>query len=189
MEIDLSTVIASASASTVMAAIVSGAVSLWGKSLDYKNEYLKVVVEKRVAVYQNIESVVSSLKQSILDDDGRAFHMVFAYGDEYFMKANKKVMLVQAESMWVTEHTLALVGLISRLYTSIMFEYMDEKEEHLKVAGKRYYDELANLRDELEAAARKDIMKLYKLSELKRKKPRVSKFEQFLIPKRYKPKA
>jgi hypothetical protein len=65
---------------TVLSTIVSTIVAIKLKSLDYRNEYYKKLLDKRLEAYRFLEMQIAILKNTVLDDDKQPYHMIFSYG-------------------------------------------------------------------------------------------------------------
>ncbi len=72
-------IISSSLASAIITTILGGIISGWLKRIDYADEYYKQILKRRIEVYELLEAEIGILKQSCLDDDGKAYHLVFAY--------------------------------------------------------------------------------------------------------------
>src|SRR4051812_3206552 len=90
---------------TVLSAIISTIVSLKLKSLDYQNEYFKKILDKRLDAYKFLETQIALLKSAVLDEDGKPYHQIFAYGEDEFHKFQSNLLAAIAYSMWINDDT------------------------------------------------------------------------------------
>lgn len=156
--------------STVIATILSSLVNYWMKKQDFKNEYYKMLLAKRMDAYQEVENQISILKTSVLDkQDGKAYHQVFSFGDDYFLRFGQSLSVANSKNIWLNDQTNNKLAELMHIINKIPFEYSTSDEEQLIAAGKKYYWEIANLRDELENMTRSDLLNLHKFSEIRRK--------------------
>jgi hypothetical protein len=173
--------------STVLATILSGIinylVSQRLRQLDYKNEYFKKILQKRLEVYELIDYQMNILKTSVLDnEDGRAYHRVFSLGQGFFLSSFEPLMNIVSKSVWVNTKTLEKIMELSALITQISFSYHTVNEESLITAGKEHYRDVCDIRDEIEKLMMKDFLTLYDLKHIKEKKS-INGFQKIHIPK------
>jgi len=65
--------------STVVSALVSSLIGGWfalrSKQNEYAHAYYKVVLERRIAAYEEIEGLISAVKVAVIDADRRPSQM------------------------------------------------------------------------------------------------------------------
>lgn len=172
-------VISSSLASAIVTTILGGMVSGWLKRIDYADEYYKQVLKRRIEVYELLEAEIGMLKQSCLADDGKAYHLVFAYGKDSFYDLQKGLMVVMAKSLWLSDDLQDAVFSINREFLDASFAADDEE---LINFGKDRYQTIANLRHQLEQKFSCDISKLHQIKPfLKKKSKSKSEFPLFKI--------
>jgi hypothetical protein len=156
--------------SSLLATIVTSLITFYSKKTDFRNEYFKIVIKKRLDAYEKLEFVIAILKTSALDEnDGKAYHLPF-FNPDNWMEFSANLALTNSYSLWLNESVNEkLSGLISDI-NQIRFEYDITKSEVLIEAGKKSYDSLASARVELENMARKDVLSLYDFQGISRKK-------------------
>ena len=83
--------------SSVIAGLVSAIVSYFTtlrlKKFDFKSEYYKEILKKRLNAYQYIENQIAVLKAVVLGGDKKPFHMMFSEGENEFLKYQKTYSL------------------------------------------------------------------------------------------------
>ena len=57
---------------------ITGISTLRAKRAEYVNEYHKLVLAKRISAYEELEILISYLKTSFHDGNGRLYHLLFA---------------------------------------------------------------------------------------------------------------
>lgn len=156
--------------SSVIATILSQIVSFFLKRVDFKNEYYKLLIPKRMRAYEMIETQIALLRASVLDEkDQKSYHQVFAFGDEKFYEYTQSTTLANAYSIWLDQPTYEILHELMQVYNKIPFEFDINKEDELIKAGKKYYWEIGRLRDELEKQIRKDLLRLYDFKGIRKK--------------------
>jgi formiminotetrahydrofolate cyclodeaminase len=61
----------------IIAALLSGYFNIKTKNKEYENSYAKMILEKRLFAYEQINLIINKLKESTLDSDGKAYHIIF----------------------------------------------------------------------------------------------------------------
>lgn len=173
-------VLSSSLASAIISTVLGGVVSSWLKRIDYADEYYKQVLQRRVEVYELLEAEIGILKQSCLDDDGKAYHLIFAYGKDKFYDLQKGLMVVMAKSLWLTDDLQDIVVSINRELLDVSFRAQDD--EQLISVGKDKYEKIATLRHRLENSFSYDIGTLHRIKPfLKRKAKSKAGFSLFRV--------
>jgi len=147
--------------------IISYFVSMKLKNLDYKNEYYKKILEKRLEAYKFLEGQIAIMKSSVLDEDGMPFHMIFASGKLKFIEYQQNLNAAMVYGMWINDSTMHIMEKLNDLFFKISRE-MDNESEHTINLGKGYYKEIAKQRNILEDSIRKDILELYDFKKFKK---------------------
>lgn len=129
------------------------------KRIDYADEYYKQILKRRIEVYELLEAEIGMLKQSCLADDGKAYHLVFAYGKDGFDDLQKGLMVVMAKSLWLSDDLQELVVSINREFLNASF--IAQNDEELINFGKNKYQTIADLRHQLERKFSRDISTLH----------------------------
>lgn len=173
--------------STVVATIVTSIFTLvlnvYLKKIDYKNEYYKKVIQKRIEAYEFLENQIVRLKQSTLDDrDGKAYHIIFAHGEEYYISSMTPTIQTSAYSLWIHVDTFEVFNKLKSIFFDISFSLnnSNNRNEDLIIMGKKYYREIALIRDELEQCVRNDYLNLHKIEEFGKKHNLASSENKFV---------
>ncbi len=161
----------------ILSAIVSAIVSIILKKIDYRNEYYKILVHKRLNAYEFLERQIAVLKISVLDSsDGKAYYMIFDETSDEFHNYQKNLVAAMAYSIWINTKTVTIMEDLNGLFYQIGNLI---NEDNIIEIGKKYYDEIFILRKKLEISVRKDLLNLYKLEKLNKsiKKDRTRQIE------------
>jgi len=128
------------------------------------------VISKRLEAYSLLETQIALLKSSVLDNDGKPFHIIFSYGSDEYQEFMKNAILANAHNLWLNSETNESLSDLIGIYNQIRFEFEIDKPMDLIKAGKKYYEKIVVIRDRLEELVRKDILSLYKLKAIQKKK-------------------
>jgi hypothetical protein len=154
---------------TILSAIVSAFVSIKLKHLDYKNEYYKKILEKRLEAYQYLENQIAVLKNTVLDDeDGKPYHIIFSYSKDDFSKLQHNLFLAMSYSTWINRDTTSHIEKLNELFYHLSLKL--NRNADLITLGKTHYKEIAAHRKNLEACLRKDLMNLHDLKSFSKEK-------------------
>ena len=88
--------------SATVAAIISALANLWMYKRKYKDDYFKMVVNKRIEAYALVEDVYKILKTKVSDDLGKtAFSIIFS-DKEFLNKFHKKLYDAMSNNVWLS---------------------------------------------------------------------------------------
>jgi len=156
--------------STLLAALVSAGVSalvaLKLKDKEYRNDYYKQIIGKRLKVYEYLEKQLVQLRPHVLDDEDQKMYLkIFSKGKEYWQKSTRNQLSALNASFWLTYDTHTLLANLNKIIIEIGIRYDTSDDKELIKAGKEYDYMLSSLRIDLEAALRKDMQELYDVNK------------------------
>jgi len=156
--------------SSVVAGLVSGAVSglfnLLIKNLEYANDYYKIVVRRRVDAYEMLENFIGLFRSCVMDVDRFPYHIVFA-GEDPQAAIFAATIDMQSKSIWIDKGAFEA----SQKLNYLLFDVPSDPQDCVEF-GKRHYQEIANLRDNLERAVADDMLNIHKVSAFLRTRKR-----------------
>jgi len=152
----------------ILSAIVSAIVSIKLKNLDYKNEYYKKILDKRLEAYKFLETQIAVLKSAVLDEDAKLYHLIFAYDEDKFHEFQQNLFAALAYSMWINDNTVDLMEKLNGLFFGISRKFSDHDKEKMISIAKDNYHEISQLRKSLEDSVRHDLLNLHDLKNFKK---------------------
>lgn len=155
---------------TVLSTIVSTIVAIKLKSLDYRNEYYKKILDKRLEAYKFLETQIAVLKSTVLDDDGQPYHMIFSYGEDEFHKFQTNLIAAIAYSIWIHEDTVSEMENLNQIFFKISRKITNASADKVVDMGKEYYNEISTSRKKLEKLVRHDLHNLHDLKKFMKEK-------------------
>ena len=159
-------VLTSSLVASVFSAIVSAIVTIKLKQLDFKNEYYKKVLDKRMAAYGYIEAQIAVLKSSVLDEfDRKFYHNIFSYNYDDFLSFQQNLYIAMSYGMWFNEETLKNMENLNNKFFEITNQASNDSANLIPL-GKKYYPIIVELRNKLEYSVRNDLLALYDLRKL-----------------------
>lgn len=131
------------------------------KKIDYRNEYYKNIINKRLQAYQFVENQIAVLKSSIIDsEDKLAYHVIFSFDRDKFFEFQNNTHLALSQSVWLDEITIKNIEKLNEFFFQI-----NEDSSDLVKLGKQYYHKLAGLRNEIEKSL---VAEIYQLHEVEK---------------------
>jgi hypothetical protein len=127
-----------------------------------------MILTRRIAAYERLESLIIAIKTAVLDTDNRPYHLLFSKDDDW-NSAYGLLMNVTAQSLWLSAEafnkTQELNYLVFRLNPdggAIEF-------------GKTNYEKIADLRTDLERILAIDLLGLHDIKRFLKHKQTVEK--------------
>lgn len=144
--------------STLIAGIVSAVANGWfglrGRQDEYKNAYYKLILERRLAAYEEVEKLIASIKVAVIDKDHRPYHLLFSKDlDEVGVYATMHGTMSSA--LWLSDNLFDLTRELNVLV------FQRTKALGLVEFGKQNYRALGELRTKIEKAHLRDLLTLH----------------------------
>ena len=158
--------------SGMLSSLISYFVSAWLKDKDYKNEYFKIILHKRLEAYEFLENQIAVLK-SIVRNENKNYNLVFSYGIDKFLNFQQNLHLAMSYSYWFNENTLRKMETLNDFFFVISQQV--ENDQELLEIGKNKNDELSQIRTSLEICVKKDYLELYKIEIFLKSKQMIGK--------------
>jgi hypothetical protein len=148
----------------ILVACIAGFYTLRSRQNDYRNDYYKIVVARRIAAYEAVENLIVALKSSTIDvADRKVYHILFSSADGL---AHDLTGRVTSQSLWLSDRCFEKTQDISRK----LFRLNGEDDASAIEFGKKNYEDLAQLRAELEDVLAEDMRTLHDVKRFFRKK-------------------
>ena len=161
-------VLSSSAVSAVTAALISGWFNLRSKRSEYENAYFKMVLERRIKAYEQVEALIVQIKTAVLDGDGKPYHLLFS-DETSKVTTYKALFAVMSSALWLSNE---LFDETRKLNVLIYSGSEGSDTENLIAFGKKHYREVAELRTRVEKLHARDMLVLHKVPAfLKSKQP------------------
>lgn len=159
-------VLSSTVVSGIVSALVGGWFSLRSKQNEYANVYYKMILERRLAAYEEVERLIAAIKIAVIDDDQKPYHFLFSQDDDH-VNIYKMLVGSMSNALWFTDDLFELTRQLNLLvYTGT------PGESGFIEFGKKNYTAVAELRTKLERLHARDMLSLHDVPAfLKSKKP------------------
>lgn len=155
----------------VIGALIGGWFTLRGKRNDYANDYYKLVLTRRIEAYEQVERLIATVKASVLDKDGRPYHLLFSQDDEKQAVYNL-LFSVMSKSLWLSDELFAL----TRQFNLLVYSHGSAPSGLIEF-GKQKYKEVADLRTRIERVHTKDMLYLHEVPRFLKSKKSADSYE------------
>jgi len=164
----IAAVLSSSVVSAVIAAAVAGWFNLRSKRSEYEKAYFKMVLERRIKAYEQVEALIIKIKIAVLDDDRQPYHLLFS-DNETKDTIYTALFSVMASALWLSDD---LFNETRNLNVLIYSGSEGTGAANLISFGKRNYREVAELRMRVEKLHARDMLTLHEVPKfLRSKKP------------------
>lgn len=171
----LNVILTSTIVSGLIAAIVSAGMSLWLKNLEFRNEYYKEILARRLDAYKKLENLVAALKSTCIDPvDKRGYNSIFSKGLAYYEEFKGVFQSGMANNLWINDNTLEIMQELNKVIVTISSQILNGNDHRIIDLGKTYYKDIATLRNKLEASIRHDLLHLYDFKKFDKSKDNTS---------------
>lgn len=159
--------------SSVVSAIVAGWFSLRSKRNDYENAYFKMVLDKRVAAYAEVDKFISGASVASVDNNNRPYHAMFEPREQGLPDFYVLLHGAMSGKFWLSEE---LHSALRRL-NIVAYPAADNQEALLAIAKDRYKD-IAELRTTIERLHARDMICLHKVAKFLRSKRHGNQYDE-----------
>lgn len=178
-------ILSSALVSSILSSVATWLIGNHAQNKSFKNDYYKLVINKRMEVYQHIDNQLKAMKITTLDDDAKAYHSMF-YGDQKIVFANQhELSLARANGIWLSNDMENALSDLNKVLFEINQDITDDIESNVALA-KMYYTKVADTREKVEKQLRKDMLELYKVKRFLKEKKKTGYIDYQVKQKRLK---
>lgn len=172
-------VLSSAFATSIVSSIATWLIGNSAQKKSFKNDYFKLVINKRMEAYQYIDNQLKTMKLSVLDDDGKPYHSMF-YGNLNTIYSNQRdIILARTNGIWLSTAMENELSGLNQLLFEINNNLTDVIDNNVVVA-KKYYSQVVESREKVENQLRKDMLVLYDVKGFLKEKRKSGYVEYYL---------
>lgn len=165
-------VLSSSVVSGIVGALIGGWFSLRTKQNEYANTYYKLVLERRLVAYEEVEQLITRIKVAVLDKDQRPYHLLFSKNDDQ-EELYKLLFAVMSRALWFSDE------LFERTRELNVLIYSRTRDGSCLVEfGKTNYREIAELRTKIEKLHARDMLTLHEVPKFLRSKQPTDSYAQ-----------
>ena len=159
----------------VLGALIAGGFNIYSKHTEYKNSYLKMILEKRIEAYERINSVITMLKISVVDN-GQAYHNIFSADKDALYGHFEILTKAFIYELWMSDNAKKNLQKLQQEIVRCII--LHNNGMPLIDVGKSEYQIIAKLRDNLEKDLVVDLQTLYKVENFLSNKTVVTGYEE-----------
>lgn len=163
MEITLTSIITIIFSSSLLASLLTFFGNQWLQRENYKKEYYKKLLEKRLDAYESVDFLIGRLGGMLQLEDGRICPLMFGSG-EAFSIFLMKILEVVSKSTWLSSATSSKVtDLNCFLISEISNQIDNSKDENIQLLelGAQNRNKINELRSELKQLLYIDLKTLH----------------------------
>lgn len=156
--------------SSIFAGLISVFVSYFTsrhlKKIDFRNEYYKEILKKRIQAYEYILKQIEVLKAVVLDDDKKPYHNIFCYGEDKFIEFQQNLLKAISLSIWIDDKTTEQLEILNNLFFNLNNKMGGISKSEIVGIGKEYYKKISDKRFDLENSVKRGFYDLHNLKKI-----------------------
>lgn len=148
--------------SSILSAGLTGFITWKMKQNEFKKTVFVNFINKRIEAYAELENLHGTLSFVIRDDDGKKYQAIYSRIESFKMFFLNLGLALKFNTWYSTEiiEILRKINNLQEEMGGLRFESEEVIIENIKI-GKRNYERICNLKDELTDQIRKDYSKIH----------------------------
>tara|TARA_R110002033_G_C3788421_1_gene230073 strand:+ start:35 stop:595 length:561 start_codon:yes stop_codon:yes gene_type:complete len=151
------------------------------KFIDFKNDFNKKIIDKRLNAYEKIENTIWSL--SLKTQDGNKAWLTILSSSEYYNNFTVNLVFNIKQSIWISNELNSKLTELNVFLTNLENKYMPKKDSDFETIGEKHMTDITLLRDEIKYIYFKDFNKIHDVSSFLKDKGESKKTFQVLKQK------
>ena len=153
-------ILAAILSSSVLSALLTSVVNFYITSLNYKNEYYKKLLDKRLDAYQEVYNFLSNIKTYVHDsEDSLLTPYILANGVEALDQAVIAMLVPLKKSFWLSGELADRLTELNVLFVELSNKAnrSSDPDKELKILGNDYLEKIRALRKKIQYQIQKDL--------------------------------
>jgi hypothetical protein len=151
----------------LLGTLISGVFGLRAKRNEYVNDYYKKVLDRRIAAYEQLESLIVSLRTTCLGEDNKPYHLLFSQAEgNGLLPAYRMLHGIASQALWLSHEAFDK----GRELNTLLWGFKGSGGSNLIEFGQKNYEAIATLRENLERIVAADMLGLHDVRRFLRKK-------------------
>ncbi len=151
----------------LVGALIPGFFTLRAKRNEYVNDYYKKVIDRRIAAYEQLESLIVPLKTLVLGDDKKPYHFLFSQDEASGVAPAHFILLgITSQALWLSDEAFQE----TREFNRLLCGFHGSTSASLVEFGQQNYQAFATLRENLERILAADMLVLHDVEGFLKKK-------------------
>ena len=151
--------------SGTVGAIVAGWFGLRSKRNEYENAYFRMVLDKRIAVYSEVDKFISEASVASVDNNNQTYHAMFEPHERGFPDFYVLLHGAMSGKFWLSDDLHSVL----RELNVIAYPAGNDQDALLAIAKDKYKD-IAELRTKIERLHARDMLCLHQVSKFLKSK-------------------
>lgn len=151
------------------------------KFIDFKNDFNKKIIDKRLNAYEKIENTIWSL--SLKTQDGEKAWLTILSSSEYYNNFTVNLVLNIKTSIWISNELNSKLTELNVFLTNLENKYTPKSDNEFEIIGAKYMKEIVLLKDEIKDIYFKDFNKIHDVNSFLKEKGESKKTFQVLKQK------
>lgn len=147
-----------------MSAVIAAIVSVLLKRFDYKNDYYKNIINRRLNVYTSLEQILFNLKatEEKYANERPYYKNIASISDIEFIQ--DKISHLLSSGIWINIATLNIIKTINSKLSAFSLDISQETDDiKLTHLLQEKYIDYYNLFENLEKSIKEDLSKIHKV--------------------------
>lgn len=153
--------------SATISAIVGGLMNWWFQEKSYRNDYYKTIISKRLEAYESVAHIVAQLRISVTDEnDKKPFHIGLYESPNQLFTTLMSMCLAAMSNLWLSEKMIEKLTTLNRITYNFS---VDKTSDNGVSKAKEYYEEIGQIRTDIENCMKQDLIDLYDVKKFLKK--------------------
>jgi len=131
------------------------------KNLEYRNDYYKKIIDKRMEAYEQLEEIIAFLKVIAPDNNHKKMYHVYFSTSTLLHEQTMKILEVVSKSIWLSEN----INYLMMQFNQILYLFPNNDNDKIREYAIKKYHEIAVIREELEKNLAIDLLKLHEVEK------------------------
>lgn len=149
----------------IFSALVAYITSLKVQRNNYRDEYYKTIIAKRIEAYEYINTQLMVMRLMVFDDDDRKYyHVFFDNGANKLLEYQNNLHHAAARSIWFSAEMIDAIGKLSSIFYEINNKITDDRDQNIEI-GKNYNERLRSAQLNVSKVLVADMASLHKVKK------------------------
>ncbi len=149
----------------IFSALVAYITSLKVQRNNYRDEYFKTIIAKRLEAYECINTQLMVMRLLVFDDDDRKYyHIFFDNGANKLLEYQNNLHHAAARSIWFSAEMIDAIGKLYSIFYEINNLITDDRDQNVEI-GKNYHERLRSAQLNVSKVLVADMASLHKVKK------------------------
>ncbi len=157
--------------SSVVSAVLTSFIDWKIQNRNYRNEYYKKLLDKRLEAYENVEDLISRLITVVIIGKGRTCNLFFTFGIEGLDQFIISLPFVMKKSFWVNSEITGKITELNVLLVEIdnQIDRQGDVKRQLEDFGAINREKIREIRESIQTLLYKDFENLHDIEKFVKK--------------------